>query len=45
MGKLSNKNIAILSESGFEESELFEPLNRLEPMCKSSLQKKEALRA
>jgi len=29
MGKLSNKNIAILSESGFEESELFEPLNRL----------------
>lgn len=29
MGKLSNKNIAILSENGFEESELFEPLNRL----------------
>ncbi len=29
MGKLSNKNIAILSESGFEESELFEPLQRL----------------
>jgi protease I len=29
MGKLNNKSIAILSESGFEESELFEPLNRL----------------
>lgn len=29
MGKLSNKNIAILSENGFEESELFEPLTRL----------------
>jgi len=29
MGKLNNKNIAILSENGFEESELFEPLNRL----------------
>lgn len=29
MGKLSNKNIAILSENGFEESELFEPMNRL----------------
>ncbi|MGV3547243.1 MAG: type 1 glutamine amidotransferase domain-containing protein [Pedobacter sp.] len=29
MGKLSNKNIAILSENGFEESELFEPLKRL----------------
>lgn len=29
MGKLSNKKIAILSENGFEESELFEPLARL----------------
>lgn len=29
MGKLNQKKIAILSENGFEESELFEPLNRL----------------
>jgi protease I len=29
MGKLSNRNIAILSESGFEEVELTEPLKRL----------------
>jgi len=29
MGQLSNRNIAILSESGFEEVELTEPLKRL----------------
>lgn len=29
MGQLSNKNIAILSENGFEQSELIEPLKRL----------------
>jgi protease I len=29
MGKLSNKNIAVLSENGFEESELTTPVQRL----------------
>ena len=29
MGKLSNRTIAVLSESGFEESELTEPVKRL----------------
>ncbi len=29
MGKLSNKNIAVLSENGFEESELTAPVQRL----------------
>jgi protease I len=29
MGKLSNKNIAVLAESGFEESELTSPVERL----------------
>lgn len=29
MGQLSNRTIAVLSENGFEESELTEPVKRL----------------